>query len=199
MSSFSREEAYPANMLTWVFPAASCVSRPKALVHFGYSAGVFQHSDVGTSLKQIRGQAPQGGGELLGRPWEKGGLGGSGVSTSGRNRRQKGSLRHSSAVSYPTLLLTEVPPKKLLGFQDPGSGRATSHSLRHLRTFFREKRKCKPKNVEILFLIKRVNSKDFPIVQWLRHKAPKTGGLGSIPGQGTRLCMPQLKGSKCYN
>ncbi|TEA32556.1 hypothetical protein DBR06_SOUSAS4910043, partial [Sousa chinensis] len=38
------------------------------------------------------------------------------------------------------------------------------------------------------------------VVQWLRLRAPKAGGPGSIPGQGTRaymlqlrVCMPQLK------
>ena len=31
------------------------------------------------------------------------------------------------------------------------------------------------------------------VVQWLRHRTPSAGGLGSIPGQGTRLHMPQLK------
>ena len=29
--------------------------------------------------------------------------------------------------------------------------------------------------------------------QWLRHHAPNAGGLGSIPGQGTRSHMPQLR------
>ena len=47
----------------------------------------------------------------------EGGLGGSRVSTSGSHRRQKGGFRHSSVVSYPTLLLTEVPP----GTWVPGS------------------------------------------------------------------------------
>ena len=31
------------------------------------------------------------------------------------------------------------------------------------------------------------------VVQWLRLCAPNAGGLGSIPGQGTRSHMPQLK------
>jgi len=31
------------------------------------------------------------------------------------------------------------------------------------------------------------------VVQWLRYRAPKAGGLGSIPDQGTRSLMPQLK------
>ena len=31
------------------------------------------------------------------------------------------------------------------------------------------------------------------IVQWLRLRAPKAGGLGSIPVQGTTSHVPQLK------
>ena len=31
------------------------------------------------------------------------------------------------------------------------------------------------------------------VVQWLRLCAPNAGGLGSIPGQGTRSHMPQLR------
>ena len=31
------------------------------------------------------------------------------------------------------------------------------------------------------------------VVQWLRLWAPNAGGLGSIPGQGTIYCMPQLR------
>ena len=31
------------------------------------------------------------------------------------------------------------------------------------------------------------------VVQWLRHHAPNAGGPGSIPGQGTRSRMPQLR------
>ena len=31
------------------------------------------------------------------------------------------------------------------------------------------------------------------VVQWVRLHAPNAGGLGSIPGQGTRSRMPQLK------
>ena len=33
------------------------------------------------------------------------------------------------------------------------------------------------------------------VVQGLRFHAPNAGGLGSIPGQGTRACMPQLRAS----
>ena len=33
------------------------------------------------------------------------------------------------------------------------------------------------------------------MVQGLRLYAPNAGSLGSIPGQGTRLHMPQLKSS----
>ena len=31
------------------------------------------------------------------------------------------------------------------------------------------------------------------VVQWLRLRAASAGGLGSIPGQGTRPHMPQLQ------
>ena len=37
------------------------------------------------------------------------------------------------------------------------------------------------------------------VVQWLRLRAPNAGGLGSIPGQGTRSHMLQLKDSACCN
>ena len=30
------------------------------------------------------------------------------------------------------------------------------------------------------------------VVQWLRLCAPKAEGQGTIPGHGTRFCMPQL-------
>ena len=33
----------------------------------------------------------------------------------------------------------------------------------------------------------------FLAVQWLRPHAPNAGGPGSIPGQGTRSYMPQLR------
>ena len=31
------------------------------------------------------------------------------------------------------------------------------------------------------------------LVQWLRLRTPNAGGPGSVPGQGTRSHMPQLK------
>ena len=31
------------------------------------------------------------------------------------------------------------------------------------------------------------------VVLWLRRRTPSTGGLGSIPGHGTRSHIPQLK------
>lgn len=46
----------------------------------------------------------------------------------------------------------------------------------------------------------RLEKGDFLIVQWLRPHAPNAGGLGAVPGWGTRshmlqlrVCMPQLK------
>ena len=37
------------------------------------------------------------------------------------------------------------------------------------------------------------HSGDFLVLQWLRLHIPDAGGLDSIPGQGTRSYMPQLK------
>ena len=37
------------------------------------------------------------------------------------------------------------------------------------------------------------------VVQRLRLHAPNAGGRGSIPGQGTRSCMPQLKDTARHN
>ena len=39
----------------------------------------------------------------------------------------------------------------------------------------------------------KTNPRTSLVVQWLRPCAPKTGGPGLIPGQGTRSHMPQLK------
>ena len=39
----------------------------------------------------------------------------------------------------------------------------------------------------------------FLVLQWLRLRAPNAGGPGSIPGQGNRFCMPQLKDLACRN
>ena len=38
-----------------------------------------------------------------------------------------------------------------------------------------------------------------PVVQWLRFYTPSAGGLGSIPGPGTRSNMPQLRDPTCCN
>ena len=35
--------------------------------------------------------------------------------------------------------------------------------------------------------------RDFPVVRWIRLCAPNAGGLSSVPGQGTRSQMLQLK------
>ena len=37
------------------------------------------------------------------------------------------------------------------------------------------------------------------VVQWLRLYTPKAGAWGSIPGQGTRSHIPQLKDPMCCN
>ena len=42
-------------------------------------------------------------------------------------------------------------------------------------------------------LLKAVQEGTSPVVQWLRLQAPKAGGLSSIPDQGTRFRMPQLR------
>ena len=36
------------------------------------------------------------------------------------------------------------------------------------------------------------------VVQWVRLQAPKAGGLCSIPGRGTRSCMPQLRSHEVH-
>ena len=36
-------------------------------------------------------------------------------------------------------------------------------------------------------------------MQWLRLRAPNAGGPGSVPGQGTRPRVPQLKDPACSN
>ena len=48
----------------------------------------------------------------------------------------------------------------------------------------------------ILFCsFKNANPESFLVVQWLRLHTPNAGGLSSIPGQGTRSHMPQLRPS----
>ena len=42
-------------------------------------------------------------------------------------------------------------------------------------------------------LVKNLISGTSLVVQWLRLHAPNAGGQGSIPGQGTRAHMPQLR------
>ena len=42
-------------------------------------------------------------------------------------------------------------------------------------------------------LIKKDTRGTSLVVQWLRLHTPNTGGLGSIPGQGTRSHVPQLR------
>lgn len=115
-------------MLTWVSPGPSCVSRSKTLARSGCSAGVCQYMDADTSLKQIREQEPRGGQWPLrngsvrkaSEAVREVGLGGSRVPTSGSHRTcQKGGVGHSCEVLYPTLLLTELPARKLRGPQDP--------------------------------------------------------------------------------
>ena len=51
---------------------------------------------------------------------------------------------------------------------------------------------------QILFVFENIHNKNVGVgnslvVQWLRLCTPDSGGLGSIPGQGTRSHMPQLR------
>ena len=50
-----------------------------------------------------------------------------------------------------------------------------------------------PKRVDEAGRQKNVIGWDSPVVQWLRRHAPNAGAPGSIPGQGTRTRMPQLR------
>ena len=43
------------------------------------------------------------------------------------------------------------------------------------------------------YVVKIICYWDFPGGQWLRFHAPNAGGLGSIPDQGTRSYMLQLR------
>ena len=43
--------------------------------------------------------------------------------------------------------------------------------------------------------LKNVSFQDSLVVQWLRLGAPNAGNPGSIPGQGTRAHMPQVRSS----
>ena len=45
---------------------------------------------------------------------------------------------------------------------------------------------------DLFLTFKKQFAGTFQIVQWLRHRTPKAGGLGLIPGQGTRSHMSQL-------
>ena len=67
--------------------------------------------------------------------------------------------------------------------------------------------------LELLTVLKKKGGGTSLLVQWLRLQAPNAGGLGLIPGHGTRshrlqlrICMPQLKiphaatkDSACHN
>ena len=72
-----------------------------------------------------------------------------------------------------------------------------------------EIKNCNAVAVVLLYLNKHTNRLGTSlVVQWLRLSAPNAGGLGSIPDQGTRSRMPQLKilpavtkieGAMCHN
>ena len=46
-------------------------------------------------------------------------------------------------------------------------------------------------------MVLRAMERDFPVIQWLRLRAPSAGGPDLAPGQGTRSHMPQLKDLLC--
>ena len=48
-------------------------------------------------------------------------------------------------------------------------------------------------NLKITMLSKKARPGTSLVVQWLRLHTPNSGGPGSIPGQGTRSRMPQLR------
>ena len=44
-----------------------------------------------------------------------------------------------------------------------------------------------------IYILKGIEEGTSLVVHWLRLRAPNAGGLGSIPGQGTRSHMLQLR------
>ena len=50
-------------------------------------------------------------------------------------------------------------------------------------------------NIKTIITKLVIKMSDFLTVQWLRLRVPNAGDLGSIPGQGARFHMPQLKSS----
>ena len=52
-------------------------------------------------------------------------------------------------------------------------------------------------SVQKKFIVKNSYGGPSLVVQWLGLCAPNAGGLGSIPGRGTRFYMPQLTKTQC--
>ena len=80
-------------------------------------------------------------------------------------------------------------------FLERARDRQTCEDRHHLVSWDKEGQKIKNYNVVVLlYLNKHANRLGTSlVVQWLRLRAPNAGGLGSIPDQGTRSCMPHLK------
>ena len=55
--------------------------------------------------------------------------------------------------------------------------------------------KCSIKRHRVADWIKKTKAGISLVVQWLRLQAPNEGGQGSVPGQGTRSHVPQLRPS----
>ena len=53
--------------------------------------------------------------------------------------------------------------------------------------------KCHNSDHHLMYHLKNLKSGNSLVVQWLGLCAPDTGGLGSIPGQGTSSHVPQLR------
>ena len=76
----------------------------------------------------------------------------------------------------------------------PGSGRSPGEGKGYPLQYsclenFKNLRKW---NKLVISKLKKKSDQDFLVVQWLRHHTLNAGGLGSIPGQGTRFHMLQL-------
>ena len=72
--------------------------------------------------------------------------------------------------------------------RSPGEGNAYPLQYSCLENF----KNLRKWNKLVIFKLKKKSDQDFLVVQWLRHHTLNAGGLGSIPGQGTRFHMLQL-------
>ena len=67
--------------------------------------------------------------------------------------------------------------------------------LNHFAVHLKQTQHCK----STILQLKKEKKGTSLVVQWLRLRIPNSGGPGSIPGQGTRACMLQLKDPTCHN